>query len=587
MLVESLPPGPEQKQQNERMPGRVPWERYDGDDVEAVAALFLMRDNPHAIRRLPAQGDHGIDVLVRNDDATLTVYQVKRYTEALNSDHKRSITKSWSRLRDHVEARNVTLRNWWVVRPRDATDGDENWLEDLTAGSGVTARWLGRSNLDAWTTKYPEVVDYYLNGGRLEAEEYALRALKAARLLSDGTDSFLEQGDVEEGLAGLFRTVNARDPHFRYEYSVRAERHYPERKFEQVPVDLVWRASAVRDNVEVITEVYRRYDLAVEDSPLQLDVVPEPVTGDQRQALRDYEEFGLPLANMPAKVTGTISGLGPTGPTTISSLPDYEGEHSGVHELTVTVAGEEPLEARAEMSSRVFGPAGQGWSWTGTVGGTARFSAYGNADKTRHGVAVEPFSIEGMTPVDADAALALLRVSLSAGTVVLTVPDGPVMLDMRAEPDAEHPNDERLTALQKTIQVVRALRTLQRFIPYPLRVPPREQLTFPEIDAWVRASELMTKRYRAATWEPFRFTPTAAAPSFPAEFAVTSPLAVRIAQRTWEFGWVRQHGLAVSGDLLADGQILLHPGADNMLHQVITALPSDIAHAGRMFFRSV
>jgi hypothetical protein len=125
---------------------------------------------------------------------------------------------------------------------------------------------------------------------------------------------------------------------------------------------------------------------------------------------------------------------------------------------------------------------------------------------------------------------------------------------------------------------------LQTRIHYSLRIPDRPRLTVAEIDAWVRVADLLTNEQRTATWEPFTYTPTGGMPPFPVEFAVTSRLAVRIDGRTWEFGWMRQHGVAVAGEELENGQILLRPGDDNRLFQLVTTSSRDIATAGTMFF---
>jgi hypothetical protein len=46
------------------MPGREPWERYSGDEIEAVVAIMLLLENPRGQRIRPSQGDGGVDVLI-------------------------------------------------------------------------------------------------------------------------------------------------------------------------------------------------------------------------------------------------------------------------------------------------------------------------------------------------------------------------------------------------------------------------------------------------------------------------------------------------------------------------------------------
>lgn len=569
---------------------RIPWERYSGEDVEAVVALFVLRDNPHGNRRLPAQGDHGIDVLVRNDDGSWSVWQVKRYTDPLDSSQRRSITKSWNRLQEYVRGRGITLRDWWVARPRDPTDGDERWLAELTAGSGVPTHWLGLANLDAWTTRYPEVVDYYLHGGRDRAFDYAMRALQAARLLGGDSDKPLDPDGVELGLEAVFHAVNDRDPHYRYEFQVRAPRPFDESELAEFPEDLAWRATVTRPDVEVVTEVFRRYDQAGEDSPLQLEVFAKPESDEDRQQLRDHREYGLPLVGLPVEVAGSLPGFALSGAhtATITSVVGRSGRHSGPHLLNVSIGEEHPVAGTALMSDFVRGENG-GWSWSGRIGGVAMFSTLGGGEPAKQGITMRPFSIEGMTPAEADLALTLMRATMSVGKIELRLPDGPIVLEMKSV-DAGSDDDtlaEALRSLDRTLQVVRALRTLQTRIPVALRVPDRSELTIPEIDAWVRAADLLTGTQRVAQWEPFLFTADIAHPQLPAAFKITIPLKVTIGGQVWQFGWMTQQGVAASQELQGDGRLLLRPGDDARLIQTVTTDPDDIRHSGRVFFASL
>lgn len=65
---------------------RVPWTRYEGDDIEAVAAMCICRKNPSARRIRPSRGDGGIDVYVPLGDNHVVVYQVKKFAENLTSN---------------------------------------------------------------------------------------------------------------------------------------------------------------------------------------------------------------------------------------------------------------------------------------------------------------------------------------------------------------------------------------------------------------------------------------------------------------------------------------------------------------------
>lgn len=79
------------------MPGRIPWERISGDDVETIIAVYVCRENPDAVKVRPSRGDGGIDLLHKRDDDTYDVYQVKKFATNLSSGQKTQILNSWER----------------------------------------------------------------------------------------------------------------------------------------------------------------------------------------------------------------------------------------------------------------------------------------------------------------------------------------------------------------------------------------------------------------------------------------------------------------------------------------------------------
>ncbi|KQQ25580.1 hypothetical protein [Frondihabitans sp. Leaf304] len=254
------------------MSDRIAWQTYKGEAIETLVAIFLLRLHPHGERRKPSTGDKGIDILVRQKDGTWDVYQVKRYTSRLDAKQKASITESWTRLRDYTLERKIQVSNWIVVRPRDATTEDTEWLEGLTSDSGVPAQWLGETNLDAWATQFPEAVDYYLKGGERRAFNMAMQLFQAVKLSHDAAGGIaLNHSEARDGLEAIYKSVNAVDPHFRYEFAVGAPRKDP---LTDVPEDsdLAATFDVTRGKVRVRTNIYRRYNLAEEDSPLDLEL---------------------------------------------------------------------------------------------------------------------------------------------------------------------------------------------------------------------------------------------------------------------------------------------------------------------------
>lgn len=91
------------------MSGRVPWSTYNGDDIEAVVAIMLLRQFPHGWRVRPSQGDGGLDVVVPHGTHDWDVYQVKGFTRTLSASHKTQITKSWKRMLKYTTERQVRV----------------------------------------------------------------------------------------------------------------------------------------------------------------------------------------------------------------------------------------------------------------------------------------------------------------------------------------------------------------------------------------------------------------------------------------------------------------------------------------------
>lgn len=78
----------------------------------------------------------------------------------------------------------LSVRNWYLTMPLDASDADEVKFAALTAGGPFElCEWMGRAWLDALASESPGVVDYYLGDGkeRLEKTHRDLMAVLGAR----------------------------------------------------------------------------------------------------------------------------------------------------------------------------------------------------------------------------------------------------------------------------------------------------------------------------------------------------------------------------------------------------------------------
>src|SRR5680860_862317 len=115
-----------------------------GEDVEAVVSMLLCRRYERAARRRPGQGDRGIDVFVPQDDGGIDVYQVKRYDRSLTAGQWRKVRDSYDALVQAVADGHVTVRNWYLVLPLDASEADEAKFAELVAGGPFAlCEWKG------------------------------------------------------------------------------------------------------------------------------------------------------------------------------------------------------------------------------------------------------------------------------------------------------------------------------------------------------------------------------------------------------------------------------------------------------------
>ncbi|GAB2651188.1 hypothetical protein GCM10027169_16130 [Gordonia jinhuaensis] len=207
---------------------RIPWSRYEGNDVEAVAAMCICRERPTARRIRPSQGDGGIDVYVPLGDNRVEVYQVKKFAENLTSNHLGQISKSYNRIKDYATERGWTIQAWHLTMPLDPTPENDEWFAGLTGDDPFEATWQGLSVFDNWAADYGQVIDYYLEGGKSRLGQDMSRFAATASILLPGVNAddaeraftTLEPATVRDRLALLRATLNDADPHYLYDIAV-------------------------------------------------------------------------------------------------------------------------------------------------------------------------------------------------------------------------------------------------------------------------------------------------------------------------------------------------------------------------------
>ncbi|MBV6703427.1 hypothetical protein KV557_41225 [Kitasatospora aureofaciens] len=86
----------------------------------------------------------------------------------------------------------------------------------------MTPTWRGLNFVDGLAATYPQVIDYYLHGGRERVESAVSDLTKLLRLHTTSAHDaeVLEAADATATLTALAERVNAEDPHYSYDLMI-------------------------------------------------------------------------------------------------------------------------------------------------------------------------------------------------------------------------------------------------------------------------------------------------------------------------------------------------------------------------------
>ncbi|MFE0455369.1 hypothetical protein ACFW2D_29710 [Streptomyces sp. NPDC058914] len=293
--------------------GRVEWTRLSGDDVEEVVAILVSREHPRVERIRPSRGDGGIDILLPVGDGTFRVFQVKKFTENLDSSQKRQIKKSFNRLVEYLRGRDMSVSNWSLVTPLDRTKENLAWLSTVTEGVSFETDWLGLPYVEGLVSQYPEVIDYYLKDGKERLQVAISDLMKSLNLhagLRDSSTGY-QPADSFSSLHALHAEMNRYDPHYRYDFSVDSD------SAEVAQPDVPGLVCAVQQSdgrSRVTVRVIARFADAVHVRPIPLSVRVRAQSGSELEtALEEFGSFGTPITIPQGNVEVTLDlpgGLG-------------------------------------------------------------------------------------------------------------------------------------------------------------------------------------------------------------------------------------------------------------------------------------
>lgn len=291
---------------------RIEWSRYNGDDIEALVAMFISADYPEAERITPSSGDGGIDVLVESDKTR--VYQVKKFHTALTSSQKTQIKESVDRLVSDPRVKHLKIDEWHVVMPWDPTLEAKAWLTEYVLDKGLPAPiWDGLTRCDLWASTYPHIIDYYLQGNAERIKQAALEIVHGLRL-KQIADEEIENFDISLMVSKLRETaefLNNEDPFFAYglHFEPRSSMPTKEELIEAVnrtKPGVIFSTQWGTEHMNVQIDIYPKNRVALQVRPINFNVqIASEPNSSQATAVEDFLKYGSPLELPIGSVTGT------------------------------------------------------------------------------------------------------------------------------------------------------------------------------------------------------------------------------------------------------------------------------------------
>lgn len=522
---------------------RVAWERYEGNDVEAVVAMLINRERPNSVRITPSRGDGGVDILDRGAAANGgdVVYQVKRYTGPLSTAQQNNVEESWTRLQTDPRWVTLNVQEWHLVTPWDPTPEADAWLQGFGEGAH-TVVWHGLTYVEALAAKYPEVVDYYLDGGKGRIE-HAYQAVVALLALADAGQK-LDVPTVSSRLATALTVLDG-DPHYRYELRL-GEGEVPG-LVKRPNLMMTWIHFDGKAKKWQAVDVIARCAASAAERPIVVSGTVSAEGGsDLATALQDFFDYGAPFAAPAGAFAGGIDapgGLG--GPLTNAAMqvvpvgdevgadPDlilatHSAEGVVLAETEVTrverSAGTKGFRVVLQQKNNVFTIEDR---YTSSDGGKRqfRFGDYSN-----------------QPALDVQSALAFITSASPPNTVYVRRKGAPP-LTATVDPNWIFDFPDEISEILDGVAVpVDALARLQQHTGTIIRVPDLTETTFAQVAEWRRAATILEGKEVIAAYpegHALGVELPAEVDTIPSLLAIDIPLEVTIGEQTIHFATAR------------------------------------------------
>jgi hypothetical protein len=291
------------------MLGPVHWGSYPGEYLELAMAVLVAQDHPDTLRRVPASGDGGIDLMVP-DGPGYEIRQVKRFTQRIRDAERKQIEASWRTLRSDPRLSRPITRYRLVV-PVDPTPDEQAWFDELVAEAPWPATWWGATQWHVLASRHPHVIDYFFGGGRERVAQRS-RALQAS--IVDPSQP-LWPSDFATSVTPMLTALNSDDPHYHYELRT----YLIEPTIKDVEKCVMAETRRLPDGSYLTILVRPRHRYSLSDAPIQgtltVDITDPEVAAQFREAFTAFQHFGravdLPEGMVSVQVTAP-GGLGGT-----------------------------------------------------------------------------------------------------------------------------------------------------------------------------------------------------------------------------------------------------------------------------------
>ena len=546
--------------------------------------MFLCRMNPAAFRVRPSQGDGGIDVCVPTGVDHFEVYQVKKFASNLMDSQKKQVEKSHARLRDFAGERGWTIDQWYLTLPLDPTTENLTWLAEVAAEGPFPCVWRGLSHVDGWASDYQDVVDYYFSDGRERLMEDLARFTAISGIpMSPGVlpsvESFptLAPSDMLNGVARLRDSLNARDPHYSYDFSVSGQPPPRPVRGDYPPTLAARTAQQVGDSY-VTFDVHARCAESLNERPIRVTMTWMAQRGSvEHRELEDFFTYGRTPEHPIQARDVTVE------------MPGGLGGESALAQVLMSEAGEpgEPFERRLSILSPedevlatielTMYPPVSNHDGTGQSNRGRDRSGFFELETlvlagppTQMTLRLRTGDPVGLRPDQLEPALAVVDSFRLPNQIRLEATRGPARSTTHPVPASDASDDSRATN-RALLAYVRALMVIQQHTPVELKFPEFERLSELNIAEATATAKLLSGETLRRTWNNLQFhlNPEATATDEPRQVVADQvPLTIDVGDDHIELGRVRhifESARIVSTEAAEDGQLLatLQPGPDN------------------------